>query len=88
MVVEWREHVTVPDEMHVHGRSVDDVVPRSIRVRLNERYPTLTVPANCIGNLWEEEDGLMEEGKPRARAARAGLGNSNFWSHPRIVKYI
>ena len=66
MVVEWREHVTVPDEMHVHGRRVDDVVVRPTRVRFYERDPTLTVPSNCIRNLWEEEeeDGLMEEAKP------------------------
>ena len=51
VVVDWREHVTVPDEVHVHGRRVQDVVARSARVGLDQRDPTLTVPSNCIGNL-------------------------------------
>ena len=57
MVVQWREHVTVPHEMHVHGRRVEEVVARPARVRLDERDPTLTVPSDGVGNLREDDKG-------------------------------
>ena len=50
-VVEWREHVAMPDEVDVQGRRVQQVLRWPARVSADQRHPIVTVATDCIGDL-------------------------------------